>query len=210
VDLETARYIRNYFSNLLTDDEDSVLKYHMYTSKTENNPVMRKLMLEKGWFTEHPDIQESLKDGYEEFLVNVARRIMREVPEKVFLNYCPKCQKLARTPYARQCRHCGHNWHSLNVAKFELAGSFQITGHYFFLLGQITKGEIKEGQFMDLTMLGLNKKPKIGAIEFALKGQEGNVWEDIALGTNELTEEDKIYLKNMGALSTSFDIVNER
>ena len=63
---------------------------------------------------------------------------------------------------------------------------------------------------MDLTMLGLNKKPKIDAIEFALKRQDEKIWEDVGLGTNELTEEDKEYLKNIGAFGTPFDIINSR
>jgi hypothetical protein len=210
MDKETANYIKSYFSNLMTDDEKLTLKYQMYTYKTEDNPKMRKMMVDRGWISERPDIKEYLKDGYEEFELNVAKRIMEETPEKVFLNNCPKCNKLARTPYARQCRYCGNNWHDLTVAQFKLENSFQITGRYFFLLGQITKGEIKQGQFMDLTMLGLNKKPKIEAIEFALKRQDGKIWEDIGLGTNELTEEDKKYLKNMGSSTTPFDIISKR
>lgn len=194
----------------MTDDEKLALKYQMYTYKTEGNPKMRKMIVDRGWISEQPNIKEYLKDGYEEFEFNVARRIMQETPEKVFLNNCPKCNKLARTPYAKQCRHCGYNWHDLAVAQFKLENSFQITGGFFFLLGQIAKGEIKQGQLMDLTMLGLNKKPKIEAIEFALKRQDGKVWEDIALGTNELTEEDKKYLKNMGSSTAPFDIINER
>ncbi|SHH48021.1 hypothetical protein SAMN05421866_2907 [Chryseobacterium oranimense] len=207
---ETANYIRNYFSNLMTDDEKLALKYHMYTYKTESNPKMRKMMVDKGWISEQPNIKEFLKDGYEEFELNVAKRIMNEVPEKVFLNNCPKCNKLARTPFARQCRYCGNNWHSLTVAQFKLENSVQITGRPFFLLGQITKGEIKQGQFMDLTILGINKKPKIEAIEFALKRQDGRVWEDIGLGTNELTEEEKEFIKNKGSFRIPFDIINER
>lgn len=210
MDKETANYIKSYFSNLMTDDEKLALKYQMYTYKTEDNPKMRKMMVDRGWISERPDIKEYLKDGYEEFELNVAKRIMEETPEQVFLNNCPKCNKLARTPYARQCRYCGNNWHDLTVAQFKLENSFQITDRYFFLLGQITKGEIKQGQFMDLTMLGLNKKPKIEAIEFALKRQDGKIWEDIGLGTNELTEEDKKYLKNMSSFTTPFDIISKR
>ena len=67
-----------------------------------------------------------------------------------------------------------------------------------------------QGQFIDLTMLGLNKKPKIEAIEFARKRQDGKVWEDIGLGTNELTEEEKEFIKNKGSFGTPFDIINER
>jgi len=210
MDKETANYIRNYFSNLMTDDEKLTLKYHMYTYKTEGNPKMRKIMVERGWISEQPNIKEYLKDGYEEFELSVAKRIMKEAPEKVFLNNCPKCNKLARTPYARQCRHCGNNWHDLTVAQFKLENSFQITDRQFFLIGQVINGEIKQGQFMDLTMLGLNKKPKIEAIEFVLKKQDGKSWEDIGLGTNELTEEEKEYIKSNGSFGTPFDIINER
>lgn len=210
MDKETANYIKNYFSNLMTDNEWLALEYHMYTCKTENNPKMRKLMVDKGWISERHDIKDFLKDGYEEFELGVARRIMKEVPGKVFLNNCPKCNKLARTPYARQCRHCGHSWHDLTVAQFKFKGCFQLTGRHFYLLGQITKGKIEQGQFMDLTMLGLNKRPEIEAIEFALKRQDGRVWEDIGLGTNELTEEQKEYLKKLGSFETPFDIIKEK
>ncbi|WP_052352618.1 hypothetical protein [Chryseobacterium oranimense] len=194
----------------MTDDEKLALKYHMYSYKTGGNPKMRKMMVDKGWISEQPNIKEFLKDGYEEFELNVAKRIMNEVPEKVFLNNCPKCNKLARTPFARQCRYCGNNWHSLSAAQFKLENSVQITGRPFFLLGQITKGEIKQGQFMDLTILGINKKPKIEAIEFTLKRQNERVWEYIGLGTNELTEEEKEFIKNKGSFRIPFDILNER
>lgn len=194
----------------MTNDEKLALKYHMYTYKTEDSPQKRKIMVDKGWISERSDIQEYLKNGYEEFELNVARRIMQEMSEKVFLNNCPKCNQLARTPYARQCRHCGNNWHNLIVAQFKLTSSFRITGRQFFLLGQITKGEIKQGQFMDLTMLGLNKRPKIVAIESAIKRQDEKVLEDIALGTNELTEEEKEFITSIGSFGTPFDILSER
>ncbi len=166
-------------------------------------------MADKGLISEEPEVKEFLKNGFEEFELSVARRIMKELPEKVFLNNCPKCNKLTRTPFARQCRHCGHSWHNLTVAQFKLESCFQLTGGHFFLLGQITKGEIKQGQFMDLTMLGLTKRPKIEAVEFALKRKEDKAWEDFGLGTNDLTEEDKEYLKNICSFKRLFDITKE-
>lgn len=209
MDKETANYIRNYFSNLMTDDEKLALQYQMYTHNTSDIPKMRSMLTDKSRIRTEPEILELIKKGYEEFALNVAIRIMTETPEKVFLNYCPKCNKLARTPFARQCRQCGHNWHNLTVAQFKLTGAFQVTGRQFFLLGQITKGEIQQGQYMDLTMLGLNKKPKIEAIEFALKREDGKVWEDIGLGTSDFTEEDKEYLKNIGSVRAPFEIITE-
>ncbi len=210
MDKETSHYIRNYFGHLMTDHEKLALQYHMYMDKTEENAHMRKIMVNRGWITEQPDIIAHLNNGYEEFELSVARRIMKEAPDKVFLNTCPKCNRLARTPYARQCRHCGHRWHDLTLAQFKLNSSVQVAGGPFFLLGQITQGEIKQGQLMDLTMLGLNRRPKIETIEYGLKRQDGKVGEDIGLGTNDLTEEDKEYLINAGSFMTPFDIIKER
>jgi hypothetical protein len=214
VDNETAKYVINYFSNLLTSVERMAITHSTSTNKlqhsTSENTILTKIYREKGWLTSDQSVLDLLKDGYENFEVNVANRIIDQDTEKVFFNNCPKCNKLTRTPYARQCRHCGHSWHNIIVAQFKLNSSFQLTSRQFFLLGEITKGEIKQGQFMDLTMLGLNKKPKIEAVEFALKRHDGKVWEDIGLGTNELTEEDKEYLKNIGSFGTPFDIINER
>lgn len=210
MDKETANYIINYFSNLMTNDEKLALRHQMYTYKSEGNAQMRRIMVDKGWIKEQPDIKEYLKNGYEEFELNVARRIMQETPKKVFLNNCPKCNKLARTPYARQCRHCGNNWHDLVVAQFKIENSFQITGRQFFVVGQSTKGEIKKGQFMDLTMLGLNKKSKIEVIEFVLKKQDEKACEYIGLGTNELSEEEKEYIKSKDSFGRLIDIINER
>jgi hypothetical protein len=40
---------------------------------------------------------------------NIANRILTEHKNEV-LNYCSKCNRLARTPKARQCRFCGNKW----------------------------------------------------------------------------------------------------
>ena len=214
MDTQTAKYIINYFPNLLTDLERRAIRHTQSTSKlehrTSDNADLIKVYIEKDWLTSDQKVLDLLKDGYEQFELNTANRIVSQSSDKVFFNNCPKCTQLSRTPYARQCRFCGHNWYDLRVGQFKLNNSFQITGREFFLLGQITNGEIKEGQFIDLPMLGLNKKPKIEVIEFALKRQDGEVWEDIGLGTNELTEEDKEYIKSIGSFGTPFDIINER
>ncbi|WP_153393167.1 hypothetical protein [Chryseobacterium vaccae] len=82
----------------------------MYTSKTSEDSQMRQVMIERGWINQDPQVIALLKNGYNEFEQNTMKRIMTEIPEKVFFNNCPECGKLARTPLAKQCRHCGHNW----------------------------------------------------------------------------------------------------
>lgn len=111
MDQEKIQYILRYFMDLMTDHEVSALKNHMYTSKTTDNPTLRRIMTERKWIDDNPEVEKLLEKGYDEFELYVAHRIMRETPEKVFFNNCPKCGKLARTPYAKQCRFCRNNWH---------------------------------------------------------------------------------------------------
>lgn len=58
MDKETASYIINYFSRLMPDDEKLALKYHMYTYKTEDNSIMRKILVDKGWISERPEFEK--------------------------------------------------------------------------------------------------------------------------------------------------------
>ncbi|WP_137904044.1 hypothetical protein [Chryseobacterium sp. 2VB] len=207
MDRETIDYIIRYFSKLMTKDEALALNHHMYTLKSSENTRMRNIMIERGWINSDPEVIQLLEHGYEVFEQNVVTRIMKETPEKVFFNNCPKCHKLARTPRAKQCRYCGYNWHHLTVAQFQLNNTFQVTGRNFFLLGQIAEGKIKEGQRIDLRILGLDKKPKIQSIEFALTRQDGKAWEDIALGIAELTAKDKEYLIGITPARDPLDII---
>jgi hypothetical protein len=214
VDNQTANYVINYFSNLLTGAEKMAIKHtssiYKLQQSTSDNTSLTKIYREKGWLSSDQTVLDLLKDGYDNFERTVAKRIVSQNRDKVFFNYCPKCKKLARTPFARQCRYCGYSWHHIIVGQFQLNSYFQLTGRQFFLLGQITKGDIKQGMFMDLTILGLKKKPTIETIEFALIRQDGKVWEDIGLGTTELTEEDKEHLKSIGVFGMPFDIISER
>lgn len=53
-----------------------------------------------------PNVLNLAKDGYQQFQLTTAARILRDSADKVFFNYCPACGKLARTPTAKQCRYC--------------------------------------------------------------------------------------------------------
>lgn len=205
---ELASYIKKYFGHLMTDDERLALNHHIYTYKTSNNPRMRKKMIEKGWISEKEEVLELLENGYEVFELTMAKRIMAESPEKVFINNCPKCLKLARTPYARQCRNCGHTWHNIVVAKFRLEKSFELTNRpYFFMLGQIEKGKVKIGQYIDLTFLGLSQRANIEVIEFALIKEAGQAIENVVLGISELTKEERKYIVSKGNFGIPIDIL---
>jgi ribosomal protein L40E len=58
------------------------------------------------------NVLKLLENGYKHYKVLVATRIYSEHKNEFQLNLCPKCNKIARTPWAQQCRFCFHDWHS--------------------------------------------------------------------------------------------------
>lgn len=118
MDKETAQYIINYFSHLLSHEEKLAIQHTSSTfkldeaSQTKNITTLTKIYKEKGWLTEDQTVLDLLKEGYDHFELKAAQRILDTKRDKVFLNTCPKCEKLARTPYAKQCRHCSYDWHN--------------------------------------------------------------------------------------------------
>ncbi|WP_294293407.1 hypothetical protein [uncultured Chryseobacterium sp.] len=111
MDQETAKYIIRYFGHLMTDDENAALKYQMYMYKSSDNEKQRKIMTERGWIRQTAETDNLLRKGYEEFEINIAKRIAEQTREEIFFNDCLECGKLARTPSAKQCRYCELNWH---------------------------------------------------------------------------------------------------
>jgi hypothetical protein len=113
VDKDTAVYIIEYFSDLMKPSEKAALRHHRHTIKSEGDDSERrtKLYYKTGWLSDDPEVLNLLKDGPDQFMINCAERILKESGDKVFLNFCPNCGKLARTPAAKQCRYCQYDWH---------------------------------------------------------------------------------------------------
>ncbi len=110
----------------MTDDEARAWKH--YTSTTRLNSVKntevvarrKSLYIDRGWILINGNKPDSLKKGLDEFKTHTAARILNQNPDKVIFNTCPVCNELARTPKARQCRHCGCDWHTESL-KFGFA-----------------------------------------------------------------------------------------
>lgn len=79
---EKIKYLINYHSNLLTLEEKSKLKY--------------------------PYLSDIEREVEEERLANL---LLEKYTDKIKWNLCPKCEKLCRTPFAKQCRFCKNDWH---------------------------------------------------------------------------------------------------
>ena len=201
-DITTIEYIFKNYSHLMTVREAAAMKHFMTTSKfhekisNDTDNAHQNFLVEKGWRVNYKEVAELLKDGFDQFRIKTSERILKDNPNKIYFNHCSRCGKLARTPHARQCRFCGYDWHKQVVATFQIGSFFQLTNRPFFIYGDLLSGEIRIGMRADLTVLGLAIKPVIKAIEFARHSDDGIEWEDMCLGFDELSEEDKNHLKS--------------
>jgi len=87
MDQEKVRYIFQYFSNLLTDNEKAASLHSVLSSKLEQYPSADKeaKYRKKGWLTDDPTVLNLLKDGFIQFELATATRIMKESADQVFL-----------------------------------------------------------------------------------------------------------------------------
>lgn len=118
MNLERAKYILNHYHQLMNTNENKAWRHWSswykteYSDMTEEQKEKRtRLYLKNGWMSQDSEVLELLKDGIDLFRIRTAERIAKDHPEVLVYNNCPKCGKLARTPFAKQCRFCFHDWH---------------------------------------------------------------------------------------------------
>ena len=58
-----------------------------------------------------PSVLGALAEGTRHFMKVAAARVLERNGAAIIVNRCPLCGRIARTPQARQCRWCRHDWH---------------------------------------------------------------------------------------------------
>jgi hypothetical protein len=117
MDSDKIDYILTYYDKLMTEEEARVWKHHISTSRLntidckEQGLKRKSLYVDRGWILINGNKPKLLKKGINEFKERTASRILAQHSGEITLNTCPNCNRLARTPSARQCRHCGCDWH---------------------------------------------------------------------------------------------------
>lgn len=108
-----AYTIMRHQGELMTPFERSVYSAFLARWKAEGyqNPGLERLVRETTGDWGDPRIDEVLDLGFEVFSRNVADRVLREQRAQLILNRCPKCNRIVRTPKAKQCMWCYHDWH---------------------------------------------------------------------------------------------------
>jgi len=210
MNIETAYYIIHHFPRLLTAMEHAAIRHYNTTSKigaaekyhsveTYNEKI--KWHKEHNNLTDDPSILKLLENGIQALYIMAATRIKEEAPDKIYFNNCPECDQLARTPYARQCKYCGHSWHDTIAAQFKATNVFSLTQrpNTLFYSGNIISGTIKIGMKLDLTFHAVAIKPKITAIEHLDFMAEKKA--ELALGVIIEKSKEVEYLKRQGVLA---------
>jgi len=107
---DQARYIVRYYSHLMsTEEKFAYTNLNVQLKSAHASPSMQAHLSQL--LSDNPEAVELAKDGLEAFEQQAAGRILEVHGNTVILNYCPRCGKLAKTPKARQCRFCFHDWH---------------------------------------------------------------------------------------------------
>jgi hypothetical protein len=109
---ELTHYIWNHFAHLMTDFEQRVGRAATAREKAaaSQGEAMKRMLSTRWGLLGDPDIDSALSAGPEAFRRSVCCRILSERGDEI-INRCPRCHRVVRTPKARQCFWCGHDWH---------------------------------------------------------------------------------------------------
>src|SRR3979411_110027 len=128
MDTDTAKYVFFYYSHLMTEHEQLAYRHLTVTGKATHGRTDTAAQEEaKGsefylfhilsgdpnvpLLSHDPNVLRLARDGIEAFISRTGQRILSDHRGQIFLNCCPRCGALTRTPTARQCRFCLHDWH---------------------------------------------------------------------------------------------------
>jgi hypothetical protein len=195
LDLETVDYILKYYSHFMSLREAAAMRHQHTLSKypdIEVNSDKWNMLMDRKFISQDKEVLELLASGNEKFRINLAQRILKDNGGRIYLNICPRCGRLLRTPSARQCRFCFYDWHDKVKGAFRNMSAFSLTSsNKFFVLGEVVYGDIKVGMQLDLTVVGLSVRPRIFAIEHARRRVDNAIIEQIGLGLAELSSYDQ-------------------
>jgi hypothetical protein len=108
---DLTHYIFHNYSGLMTLAEKLAYKNLMVERKTDDSSSEdMKRHLRRLFQSTETEVVALLDKGGREFLIATRNRLLRDHSKEIFLNHCPKCGALARTPKACLCPTCNHTW----------------------------------------------------------------------------------------------------
>lgn len=108
-----AHTVLRYHVHLLTAFERSAISAFdaRWRIALASDPEVMHHQLRASGVFDTPGLGAVMSRGYETFCRDIAARVLREQADLLVLNRCPRCDRIVRTPKARQCLWCFHDWH---------------------------------------------------------------------------------------------------
>jgi hypothetical protein len=114
---EETRYVLEHYHRLLNPLEVRVLNYVGARCPSLHEPTEAERE-ECGFCDETYHYRTDAafmaivrSNGLLPFLAAARDRLLTDHRSEIVMNRCPRCNRLCRTPKARQCFLCGHDWH---------------------------------------------------------------------------------------------------
>jgi hypothetical protein len=116
-----ARYLFRHASRYMTDvelraDRSAVVEMKAEWNEQRGSTSSARTLREEFGHGDDPAVDAALVDGYKAFRLRVVLRLLSEQEVVAMINRCPACGRIVRTPRARQCLWCGHDWHRRDAA----------------------------------------------------------------------------------------------
>ena len=116
-------YVFRYYSHLMTEHERLAYRHLVGTMKATlgrsdveaQEEAKGSVFYLRKMLSDHPSVRALASDGFETFVLRTGQRILNDHRDQIVFNCCPQCGALARTPTARQCRACRHDWHNVGT-----------------------------------------------------------------------------------------------
>lgn len=120
---DEINYVFRYFSHLMTEHERLAYRHLAGTTKATlgrsdveaQEQAKGSVFYLRELLSDDPSVLALASDGFETFVLRTGQRILNDHRYQIAFNWCPQCGALARTPTARQCRACRHDWHKVGT-----------------------------------------------------------------------------------------------
>jgi hypothetical protein len=108
-----AHTVLRYHTHLLTEFERKAIVAFdaRWRIALARDPEVMQHQLRVAGVFDTPGLGAVMSRGYEAFCRDIAARVLFEHAGELVLNRCPQCERIVRTPRARQCLWCFHDWH---------------------------------------------------------------------------------------------------
>jgi hypothetical protein len=113
-EIEIPDYVITHYAYLLTLPQKKALKHHQHLLKLDDRADRDRLTsiyTQNKWLSGEPETFSQLDGGYSNFIITCSKQLLSKHSNDIIINLCPNCGRLARTPLAKQCKHCFFDWH---------------------------------------------------------------------------------------------------